>query len=26
LNDLRSLRRMLLEERQPGKDSPGQKR
>jgi hypothetical protein len=26
LNDLRSLRRMLLEERQLGKDSPGQKR
>ena len=26
LNDLRTLRRMLLEERQPGKDSPGQKR
>ena len=26
LNDLRSLRRMLLEERQPGKDNPGQKR
>ena len=26
LNDLRSLRRMLLEERQPGKNSPNDKR